>query len=357
MLHSAQQIRFCTSHDGTRIAFAICGRGPPLLFAQHWIHHIELDWDSPIWRPWLELLTRRHSVIRYDWRGCGLSDREGMEFSPELFLDDLLAVAEAAGLSRFPLLGMAQGARIGMAYAVRHPERISHLVLYQSSTGGRGAPGRRAEEAEEERTRFKAMELGWQANQPAYSRFSTSMHIPDANPEQVRAFSDLLHLTTSPATAIALQRAFHVTDMREVVPRVRCPTLVLHTRRCAIVPFEQGRQVAALIPGARFVPLESGNHVLLDTEPAWPHLVEALEDFLPAAAAAAFNDNLTARENEVLELVAQGLDNTTIGGRLGISERTARNHVSTILSKLGVNSRAQAIVRAREAGFGQSTSH
>src|SRR5262249_23710668 len=148
----------------------------------------------------------------------------------------------------------------------------------------------------------------------------------------------------------------HMTDVRAFVPRVRCPTLVLHSRGNAIVPFDQARAVAALIPDARFVPLDSSNHVLLETEPAWQPFVAAVEDFLPSTAPAlSALDVLPSRENEVLELVAQGLDNSAIGKRLGISERTARNHVSTILSKLGVDSRAKAIVRAREAGFGQRT--
>ena len=357
MPNSTQQIRFCTSRDGTRIAYAVCGNGPPLLCAQHWVHHLDHDWNSPIWRPWLEMLSRRHSVIRYDWRGCGLSDREGVEFAPDRYRDDLTAVVEAAGIDRFAMLGMAQGARIGMAYAATHPERISRLVLYQPSTGGRGAPGRDPKQAEAERTRFQAMELGWQNHEQAYVRFFTSMYIPGASSEQVCAYNDLLRLTTSPMNAMAIQRSFHMTDVSREVPKVRCPTLVLHSRDNAIVPFDEGRAVASLIPGARFVGLNSSNHVLLDTEPAWQQFVEALDDFLPSQQSpvvSAVVDALTARENEVLELVAQGLDNTTIGKRLGITERTARNHVSTILSKLGVNSRAQAIVRAREAGFGQT---
>jgi pimeloyl-ACP methyl ester carboxylesterase/DNA-binding CsgD family transcriptional regulator len=352
----AQQIRFCTSRDGTRIAFATCGKGPPLLLAQHWVHHLDLDLKSSIWRPWLDLLSRRHSVIRYDWRGCGLSDREDVEFSPERYRDDLTAVIEAAGIDRFAMLGMAQGARIGMAYTAAHPDRISRLVLYQPSTGGRGAPGRDSGQAEAERTRFKAMELGWQDHEAAYVRFFTSMYIPGASSEQVRAYSDLLRQTTSPATAMAMQRSFHMTDVRTDVPKVRCPTLVLHSRDNAIVPFDEGRTVASLIEGARFVALDSANHVLLDTEPAWQQLVQALDDFLPAQDSPVVHtvrDALTVRENEVLELVAQGLGNTTIGKRLSISERTARNHVSIIVSKLGVSSRALAIVRAREAGFGQ----
>jgi len=356
MAHSAQHIRFCTSRDGTRIAYAVCGDGPPLLFAQHWVHHLEFDWDSPIWRPWLSLLSQRHTVVRYDWRGCGLSDRAGVDFSPDRYLDDLRAVAEAAMLRRFALFGMAQGARIAMPYAATHPERIAQLVLYQPSTSGRGAPGRHLDEAEEEWTRIKAMELGWQSHQSAYARFFTSMYIPDATSEQVRAYNELLRVTTSPESAIAIQRAFHMTDVRAFVPRVRCPTLVLHSRGNAIVPFDQARAVAALIPDARFVPLDSSNHVLLETEPAWQPFVAAVEDFLPSTAPVlSALDVLTSRENEVLELVAQGLDNSAIGKRLGISERTARNHVSTILSKLGVDSRAKAIVRAREAGFGQRT--
>ena len=186
--------------------------------------------------------------------------------------------------------------------------------------------------------------------------------MPDASAEQSQAFADLVRRTTSPTNAVALLQAVFRIDVREIVPKVRCPTLVLHSRGDSIIPFEQGRSVAGLIPGARFVPLESRNHILLDTEPAWQQFVEALDDFLPAppakpAPGSQFPlDELTPRECEVLELVAQGLDNGTIGARLGISERTARNHVSTILSKLGVNSRAQAIVRAREAGFGRGAS-
>jgi DNA-binding CsgD family transcriptional regulator len=184
------------------------------------------------------------------------------------------------------------------------------------------------------------------------------MHIPEASREQIRSYTDLLHQTTSPGTAIAMQRSFNMTDMRTIVSKVRCPTLVLHTKSDAIVPFDEGRKVAALIPGARFVSLESANHILLDTEPAWPQFVAALEAALPAGALSPASSadlalaNLTARESEVLELVAQGLDNGAIGKRLGISERTARNHVSIILSKLDLHSRAQAIVRAREAGLG-----
>jgi DNA-binding NarL/FixJ family response regulator len=186
--------------------------------------------------------------------------------------------------------------------------------------------------------------------------------MPDASAEQFQSFADQVPRTTSPANAVALLQAFFRIDVREIVPKIRCPTLVLHARGDSIIPFEQGRSVAGFIPGARFVPLESRNHVILETEPAWEHLVEALDDFLPAAPAWPARlggmplDELTTREHEVLELVAQGLDNDAIGKQLHISKRTARNHVSLILSKLGVKSRAQAIVRARDAGLGRKAS-
>jgi len=359
MSRPAEQIRFCTSRDGARIAYATCGSGPPLVWAAHWVHHLELDWNSPVWRPWLSLLTRRHTLIRYDMRGCGLSDREGIEFSFEEFVEDLEAVIEAAGLEQFVLFGTVNGAAISMTYAVRHPDRVSHLVLYAGYVRNKLAGSPTPREVEEAQARLKVMELGWPNDTPAYGQFFTSLHMPDASAEQFQSFNDLVRRTTSPANAVALLQAFFRIDVREIVPNVRCPTLVLHARGDSIIQFEEGRAVAGLIPGARFVPLESRNHVLLDTEPAWQQLVDALNDFLPASPSSqagsgelAF-DELSAREHQVLELVAQGLDNTTIGERLHISERTARNYVSTILDKLGINTRAQAIVRAREAGFGQ----
>lgn len=357
MSHPAEQIRFCTSRDGTRIAYAICGQGPPLVWAPHWVRHLKYDWIGPLWRPWLELLTRHHTVIRYDWRGCGLSDRDGIDFDSGRHYEDLEAVIGASGIERFAIFGMGHGTRTAMTYAARFPARVSRLVLSGSSTCGRVARGQSAEEAQEEDTRLKAIELGWHTDAPAYGQFFTSLHLPDASVEQIRLYNDLLRLTTSPANAVALMRSFHRGDVRRIVPQVRCRTLVLHSRGDCIIPFEWGRAVAAQIPGARFVPVDSRNHVNVDSEPAWPQLVAALDDFLlvqhESSPEIAALDRLTAREKDVLELIAQGLDNTTIGKQLGISERTARNNVSIILNKLGVGSRAQVIVRAREAGFGQ----
>jgi pimeloyl-ACP methyl ester carboxylesterase/DNA-binding CsgD family transcriptional regulator len=359
MLHPPQ-IRFCRSHDGTRIAYEICGAGPPLVWAQHWVHHLKFDWDSPIWRPWLDALARRHTLIRFDWRGCGLSDREGIDFSFEKFVDDLDAVIDAAECEHFALFGMAgAGSGIAIACAVRDPNRVGHLVLCGSHPHGRLACHPTPAAVEESNARLKVFELGWPNDVPAYGQFFTTMHMPDADAAQFRSYNDLLRQATSPANAAAMLRTFWTVDLTEIVSRVRCPTLVLHSRQDFVIAFDLGRSVASLVPNARFVPLESRNHVLLNTEPAWKQMIDAVEEFLPAdpkAGQKSFVEDLTARERDVLEIIAQGLDNGAIAARLRISEKTVRNHVSIIFSKLGVNSRAHAVVVARDAGFGHRTS-
>jgi pimeloyl-ACP methyl ester carboxylesterase len=360
MSHPDQHIRFCTSRDGTRIAYATCGTGPPLVWVQHWIHHLNLDWDNPLWRPWLALLTRRHTLIRYDWRGCGLSDRDRVDFSVDNFVDDLEAVTAAMGFERFALFGMSgAGGGIAMSYAVRHPERVTRLILHGCHIMGRWAGSPTIERVQEGDMRLKVYELGWPNETPAYGQFFTALHMPDSTAAQMRAYNDMLRETTSPANAIGLLKTFWEVDLRRRVQQVRCPTLVLHARGDSVIPFDEGRKVAALIPRARFMPLDSRNHLLVDSEPGWQQFVDGIEDFLPASSAdpAALSlDELTAREREVLEVLAQGLDNSEIAARLKISEKTARNHLSIIFSKLGVKSRAQAIILARDAGFGHRAS-
>ena len=356
MAQPAQQIRFCTSRDGTRIAYAICGAGPPLVWVQHWIHHLTFDWDSPIWRPWLSLLTRRHTVIRFDWRGCGLSDRDQLAFTFEKLTEDLEAVVRVVGYDRFVLFGMsAGGSGVAIKLAIRHPDQVARLILYGSQTMGRWAGNPAPELVQEGEARLKMYELGWPNQHPAYGQFFTALHIPDASIAQKTAHNDLLRQTTSSSNAVSLLRAFYRMDLSDLMPQVQCPTLVLHARGEAVIPFEQGRKVAALLTDARFSPLESRNHLLLDTEPCWQRLTTEIENFLPASLAQPAGlsfDGLTARERDVLEVLAQGLNNNEIAARLKISQKTARNHLSAIFSKLGVSSRAQAIVIARDAGFG-----
>ena len=356
MAHPPQQIRFCRSRDGTRIAYATCGEGPPLLWIGLWVRHLEYDWDSPIWRPWLELLTRCHTLIRYDWRGCGLSDRSAVDFSVDKHIEDCEAVADILGLKSFVLFGMAGGATVAISYAVRHKERVSHLVLYGSQTCGRLARAVTPTQIEEAEIRLKMIELGWPNETPAYGQFFTALLIPDTTTEQLHAYNDLLRLTSSSDNTIKLMRSLWQADVRKIASNVCCPTLVLHTRGDAIIPFEEARLVASLIPGARFVPLESRNHVLMGTEPAWQQMVKALDDFLPlfpTSETTSSLDDLTPREREVLEILAQGRNNNEIANRLKISEKTVRNHVSIIFSKLRVRSRAQAVARARDFGLGR----
>jgi DNA-binding CsgD family transcriptional regulator len=256
---------------------------------------------------------------------------------------------------------MAGGATLAIRYAVEHRDQIERLVLYGPQTRGRLARGMTPEQREEAETRLKVIAIGWPNDTPAFGQFYTALHLPDASSEQFRAFDDLVRRTASPATTVKKLRNYWEADVLDLVSRISCPSLVLHARGDSIIPFDEGRLVASMIPGASFVPLESRNHLLLETEPAWAPFVDAVTSFLlagrsqPSARPMQTLGELSTRENEVLELVAQGLNNTAIGKALGITERTARNHISAILSKLGVNSRAQAIVRAREAGFGRKT--
>lgn len=354
MRQNSQQIRFCKSRDGTRIAYAINGSGPPLVRSANWISHLDLDRQNPVWRPWLSLFSERRTLICYDARGCGLSDRENIEFTIDKHVEDLEAVIEAAGVKRFALFGMAGGGSIAVSYAVRHPERVSHLVLHGVPADAKLARG----DLEHGQAEIQAFKFGWAKENPAFRQLFTSQLLPGATTEQFDAFNELIRLTTSPSNAAGILRAFFEVSLRETAPLVRCPSLVTHVREDGRVPFVQGRELASLIPDARFVPLEGKNHVLLENEPAWQHFVDEFNGFLSSSPAKVAVDDLhafadlTEREREVLNLVAQGFSNPAIGARLGITEKTVRNQVSMILSKLGVSSRSQAIVQARQAGYG-----
>lgn len=355
----SQHVRFCASRDGTHIAFAMGGAGAPLVRAAHWLSHLEYERECPLWGPWLKLLARRHTLIRYDGRGCGLSDRDAAEFSLDRCVEDLEAVVASCKLDRFVLFGATIGSITALTYAARHPDRVSRLVL----TGG-FAVGRMARNPpaliEETALELKAIELGWGNDNPAYRQFITSMLVPDATSNQARSHNELMRIAATPESAIRRLRPYHYVDLREIAPQVRCPTLVLHSRFDGRIPFEQGRALATLIPGARFVVLDSRNHWVVETEPAWARFTSEIDDFLPdlpdAPKITGALGALTPRELQVIELLAAGLDNGTIGRRLGITAKTVRNRVSVIFDKLGVNSRPQAIVRARDAGFGRKPS-
>jgi pimeloyl-ACP methyl ester carboxylesterase/DNA-binding CsgD family transcriptional regulator len=333
------------------------GKGLPLLRAAHFLTHLEFDIDSPVWAPWLAELSRERLLVRYDGRGCGLSDRMVAELSLDAWVNDLEAVADAAGLDRFALLGCSQGCAVSIAFAARHPERVSRLVLLGGYARGLMRRNPSADQVREARLLLEVVELGWGRDNPAFRQVFTSLFIPEGSSEQVRWFNELERLSTSPEIAARVIAAFGQIDATELARQVRCPTLVLHARGDARVPFEEGRLIAGLIPGARFEPLESRNHVLLQHEPAFTHCFESIRAFLredePSHRAGDAFQTLTPREHDLLELMAHGLDNLQIAAHLGLSEKTVRNKVSAVFDKLDTPTRAQAIVRAREAGFGR----
>lgn len=361
-----QQIRFCKSPDGTTIAYATLGEGPPLVRASTYLTHLEYDWNSPVWRHWLTGLAQQYTLIRHDQRGCGLSDWDVEDFSMDAWVQDLETVVDTLGLERFSLLGPSQGGAVAIEYAVRHPERVSHLILYGAYDRGRFHRSPAREQFQEADMMLKLMKVGWGKDNPAFRQVFTTLFIPEGTSEQIDWFNDLQQITTSPENAVKMEAAFYDIDVSGSTPKVAVPTLVLHARDDAMVAFEEGRQLAAIIPNARFVPLQSKNHLLMKNEPAWQRFLDEVVDFISTDTADSFPTQqktvplqlageLTKRESEVLDLIAQGFDNKQIAERLSISPKTVRNHVTNIYGKLQVDNRSQAIVKARQAGIGRGT--
>jgi pimeloyl-ACP methyl ester carboxylesterase/DNA-binding winged helix-turn-helix (wHTH) protein len=278
---AAQQIRFCRAHDGVRIAYATCGNaaGPPLVKLANWLTHLEHDWNSAVWRHWVTELGRDHRFIRYDERGCGLSDHNAADLSFDAWVRDLEAVVDAERLERFSLLGISQGCAVAIAYAVRHPERVDKLVLYGGYAIGRNHRNLTPQQEIEASLLRSLIRVGWGRDNPAFRQVFGTLFVPDGTPEQWQWFSDLAR-TLPMENALSIMNMTHAIDVRELATAVTRPALVLHSRGDAMVPFENGRMLAALVPGARFVPLESRNHVLLETEPAWARFLEEVRGFL-----------------------------------------------------------------------------
>lgn len=273
-----QEIRYCRAPDGVRLAYAISGDGPPLVKTANWLNHLEYDWESPAWRHFLHSLGHRHRLVRYDARGTGLSDWDVAELSLDAWVSDLHAVVEDAGIDRFPLLGYSQGCAISVAYAVRYPERVSHLILF----GGfaRGASKRTPEENAKRKALITLMRLEWGSNSAAIRQlFSTSL-MPDATKEQADTFNELQRRTTSAECAARYFEASAELEVTDLLPKVKTPTLVLHARGDQQVPMDLGRSLAAGIPGARFVALQGNNHILLEQDSATARFFEELDLFL-----------------------------------------------------------------------------
>jgi DNA-binding SARP family transcriptional activator/pimeloyl-ACP methyl ester carboxylesterase len=277
------EVQFCRTSDDVRIAYAIVGDGPPVVWAAHWLSHLAFSWESPIWRHWTEEFAKDYSFVHYDERGNGLSDWDNAEFSVDAFVRDLEAVVDLLGLDRFALIGSSKGGPTSIAYAARHPERVSHLVLYGTFAQGWR---KRANAAEIERVEamITLMQQCWAQDNPAVRQFLTSLFLPDATIEEMDWFNDLQRLSSSAENAARLLRSLGEVNVLDLLPGIAAPTLVLHCRDEVAVPFEQGRLIASRIPRGRFVTLESRNHILLPRDPAWASFVSEVRGFLREGA-------------------------------------------------------------------------
>jgi pimeloyl-ACP methyl ester carboxylesterase len=348
-----QQIRYAKATDGTELAWAQSGHGPTLVKAANWLTHLEYELRSPVWKHWLEFFSAHFRFVRYDERGCGMSGWQPKSLTLDQWAADLGTVTDAAQPEGpVILLGISQGAAACVHYALQHPERVAAMILY----GGyaRGANKRNTGMAADA---FRAMvdlaRVGWDSDNPTFRQVFTSRFIPGGTPEQLQWFTDLCRKTTTGEIFASLYAARASVDIEAALAAVRTRTLVLHSRHDEVIPVAEGRLLAACIPGAEFVELDSRNHILLEDQPAWRRFQEAVLEFArpDRAASASVFAGLSEREREVFALITDGLSNTDIAARLQISEKTVRNHTSNLFDKLGVWSRAQAIVFARDHGF------
>lgn len=275
-----QKVHFTHSFDGTRIAFAYSGSGPPLVKTGTFMSHLEYDWESPVWRHWLDELMHEHTLIRYDERGNGLSDWDVKDLSFEAWVRDLEAVVDAAGLHQFPLFANSQGGTVAIAYTVRNPGKVSRLILYGAYARGWLNRDLTEQQIQEEKLLIELMRIGWGRDNPAFRQVFATQLMPDATTEELRAIDAQMRISTSPENAARLESEMHHTDVRALAPLVTVPTLVLHPREDSGVPFEEGRLLASLIPNAQFVALESRNHLMTEREPAWQKFIAAFRSFL-----------------------------------------------------------------------------
>lgn len=352
-----QSIRYLTTRDGVRLAWASMGQGPPLVKAANWLTHLRYDLESPIWRHWIHFLAGNFHFVRHDERGCGMTQWEVPELSLDRWVDDLEAVVDAAGITTpAAFLGISQGAATCIGYAIRHPERVSHLILYGGYATGWAKRG-----DEQGLRRFRAIveliQLGWGTDNISFRQIFTSRFVPGASTHQLEWFNELCRRTTTPEIAAKLMLARSNIDVRPLLSQVKVPTLVIHAVGDEVTPLNASRELAAEIPNAEFVQLESRNHVLLEDESAWSQFKDIVLEFtghrtqetsIPAVGKL---NALTDRERDVLGGIVAGRSNVEIAESLHLSDKTVRNIVSRIFEKLEVKSRTQAIVCARDQGF------
>lgn len=347
---TAQEVRFARVSSGARIAWARSGRpdAPTLVRVAHWLTNVDYDLRSPLWRPWVERLSRSFRLVRYDERGCGLSGTDDRPAELESWVEELEAVIEANGEPRVALLGVSGAAPTAIAYAVRHPERVSHLVLLGGYLNGALQRCSTDEERAYLEAQWRLVEVGWSRDDPAVREFFSSRFIPDSPPEVRAGMNEHQRHSCDGQRAAAILRGRALLDVRALAPRVKVPTLVLHCEGDRACPVALGHDIAAAIPGARFESLPSANHVPLGHEPAFARFCDATVDFVAGARRI---PRLTPRERELAALVAQGLDNAQIAARLGVADKTVRNALSALYAKLGVDGRARAVALSRDLGL------
>jgi len=353
-----QDIRFCVAPDGVKLAYAVSGDGPPLVMSATWLTHLDHQWRSMAWRPWLDVFSKERKLLRYDARGCGLSDRDTSDFSFEKWVSDFECVIDAAMINHFDLLATCWGGPVAITYAARHPERVNRLILYGTYALGRLRWADRPKEIEKARVLLDLTRLGWGNDNHAFQQVWATAFQPGGTLDHLHSWCDQQRAATSAETAVRLLQIGWNADVRELARKVKCPVLIVHPERDAVVPIDQGRQLASLIPNSRFVQVDTENHMPLADEAAWPHIVKEIETFLEEPTEQGARDtalplnDLTGRERTVLEAIACGLDNAEIATSLGLSKKTVRNHITRIFNKIGVAHRYQAIVLARDAGLG-----
>lgn len=352
-----QEIRFCTSRDGVRLAMACTGSGPPLVRVFDWLTDVEKDLTSVVNRHWVEELSRDYGYVRYDSRGCGFSDRDIERMSLDAWVEDLEAVIDAMKLERVPLLGISQGAAVAITYAVRHPERVSQLVLYGAFARGLLVRDNSAQVLERAQGLLKAAEIGWGADDQSFRQVFVHSMFRDATTEQLRAFDEVQRNMISGVNAARFLKSGFEIDIQALAREVRCPVLVAHAKDDPLMPFSEGLLLASLIPDSRFVPLEGSNHIPFESDSAWPLFLAELRAFLPAPSSVrprasgpeAVAGPLTPRQLQILRAVARGETAKQIARALDLSPRTVEMHVANVLATLRCSSRAQAVHKATEA--------
>jgi pimeloyl-ACP methyl ester carboxylesterase/DNA-binding winged helix-turn-helix (wHTH) protein len=281
---AGQEVTFCTTADRVRLAVGIAGKGEVLVKTANWLNHIEYDWRSPVWAPTFGRLAAGHQLVRYDARGTGLSDWDAVDISFDAFVRDLETIVDALGLERFALFGISQGGSVAIAYAARHPERVSKLIVHGAFALGRNK--RRSVAEDEQALAFLTLiRHGWGYPNSAFMQAFSSLYLPDATSEQVKWFADLQRMTASPENAMRIRQACDQIDLVDMLPKVKVPTLVTHNRGDNVVPFQQARLIASSIPGARFIELDSRNHPILPGTPGWARFMSEAELFLAAPSA------------------------------------------------------------------------